>query len=164
MRCQQWVHVARFSIVDHHVCLFVCSQIPTCRVIRFNIDYTIHLIEEAIPDVSVFWISVFWFNYIVCHDKDEIYRGGIYLTLFLPEKNKYGTCTIIMLGGIYPIRVMSELKKILDICLCMVLCLQYQKCIHVHVYMYMYLVIYLPICIIVIGWYIDPLTCLTARW
>lgn len=27
-------------------------QIPLCRVIRFNIDYTIHFIEEMTPEVS----------------------------------------------------------------------------------------------------------------
>lgn len=26
-------------------------QIPLCRVIRFNIDYTIHFIEEKSPEV-----------------------------------------------------------------------------------------------------------------
>lgn len=28
------------------------SQIPLCRVIRFNIDYTIHFIEEMTPEVG----------------------------------------------------------------------------------------------------------------
>lgn len=27
-------------------------QIPLCKVIRFNIDYTIHFIEEMMPEVS----------------------------------------------------------------------------------------------------------------
>ncbi|XP_022323160.2 ribonuclease 3-like isoform X3 [Crassostrea virginica] len=35
-----------FSLLSHEK----LENIPTCRVIRFNIDYTIHLIEEAIPD------------------------------------------------------------------------------------------------------------------
>lgn len=29
------------------------SQIPLCRVIRFNIDYTIHFIEEMTPEVGI---------------------------------------------------------------------------------------------------------------
>lgn len=29
-------------------------QIPLCKVIRFNIDYTIHFIEEMMPEVR--WI------------------------------------------------------------------------------------------------------------
>lgn len=32
--------------------LLSSSQIPLCRVIRFNIDYTIHFIEEMAPEVS----------------------------------------------------------------------------------------------------------------
>lgn len=32
--------------------LLSSSQIPLCRVIRFNIDYTIHFIEEMTPEVS----------------------------------------------------------------------------------------------------------------
>lgn len=32
---------------------FSSSQIPLCRVIRFNIDYTIHFIEEMTPEVGI---------------------------------------------------------------------------------------------------------------
>lgn len=35
-----------FSLLSHGK----LENIPTCRVIRFNIDYTIHFIEEPIPD------------------------------------------------------------------------------------------------------------------
>ncbi|XP_062584248.1 ribonuclease 3-like isoform X1 [Saccostrea cucullata] len=35
-----------FSLLSHEK----LENIPVCRVIRFNIDYTIHLIEEPIPD------------------------------------------------------------------------------------------------------------------
>lgn len=30
---------------------FLLLQIPLCKVIRFNIDYTIHFIEEMMPEV-----------------------------------------------------------------------------------------------------------------
>lgn len=31
--------------------LSLLLQIPLCKVIRFNIDYTIHFIEEMMPEV-----------------------------------------------------------------------------------------------------------------
>ena len=40
------------------------SQIPLCRVIRFNIDYTIHFIEEMSPEVSLFSLALLLFLFI----------------------------------------------------------------------------------------------------
>uniref|UniRef100_A0AAY4A3M8 Ribonuclease 3 n=1 Tax=Denticeps clupeoides TaxID=299321 RepID=A0AAY4A3M8_9TELE len=40
-----------FSLFSHTP----LTNIPLCRVIRFNIDYTIHFIDEMIPEVSSFY-------------------------------------------------------------------------------------------------------------
>jgi hypothetical protein len=32
-------------------CVIICSQVPLCKVIRFNIEYTIHYFEEEMIEV-----------------------------------------------------------------------------------------------------------------
>lgn len=56
-----WVMAFRVRLPTHAHCeppgwccrlnLLLLFQIPLCKVIRFNIDYTIHFIEEMMPEV-----------------------------------------------------------------------------------------------------------------
>ena len=37
-----------FSVMSH----YKLENVPTCKVMRFNIEYTIHWYEEVLPEVS----------------------------------------------------------------------------------------------------------------
>ena len=48
-----------YCIVD--VCLYIVGmfslfQVPVCKVIRFNIEYTIHWFEETPPEVKLSYL------------------------------------------------------------------------------------------------------------
>lgn len=47
-KCVQYEPLGRYRGAEP---LFFLLQIPLCKVIRFNIDYTIHFIEEMMPEV-----------------------------------------------------------------------------------------------------------------